>query len=1041
MYLTDIFIKRPVLATCINLLILLIGYQAIQSLNVRQYPKSDLSVVKIKTSYVGANADLVRGFITTPIERVVASADGIDYLESSSRQGLSEITVHLKLNYDTNDALAQLQAKIVQVRNDLPPEAEAPIMEVETSDSTIASMYLSFYSDVLNQNQITDYLTRVVQPRLSAISGVQRADILGARTFAMRIWLKPDRLAALNVSPTEVSKALASNNYLSALGATKGSMISVNLVANTDLNNKEEFENLVIKQDKGILVRLSDVADVVLGAESYDEEVRFDGQRATFMGIWVLPTANSLDVIKDVRSVIPEIERLLPTGMKVGIPYDATKYIDDAVNEVIKTLTETILIVIAVIYLFIGSFRSVLVPVVAIPLSLIGAASIMLMFGFTINLLTLLAIVLAVGLVVDDAIIMLENIERYVAKGMNPKDAAIKGARELIGPIIAVTITLIAVYAPIGLQGGLTGALFKEFAFTLAGAVFISGIVALTLSPMMSSKLVKQNEAPNKFQSKLNNFFEWLKSNYSSLLAATLRHRPVVLTFAFLVILLIPPFYMFSNKELAPKEDQGVIFGIVQAAPNSTLDQTVMYAEEVFKVFDQLPEKANTFQLTMPTFGFSGIVTKPWSERSRSTQDMEGPLWGQMSNIPGVRVIVTSPAPLPGGSDFPIEFIISGTDEPYRMADYANQLVGAAFESGLFMFADTDLKFDQPQTEVVIDRDKVASMGLNLSQIGSDLSVLLGGNYVNRFNIQGRSYKVIPQVKRSERLNPEQLKDYYVTGPNNQLVPISTFATLKNTVEPRSLNRFQQLNSAKIQGAVRPGATIDQGLSYLEQKAKDILPQSYSLDYAGESRQLRTEGGKLVGTMVLSFILIFLVLAAQFESFRDPFIILLGSVPLALSGALIFTFLDFTSLNIYSQVGLITLIGLVSKNGILIVEFANKLQEEGIEKLSAIKEAAATRLRPVLMTSVATVVGHFPLVLATGAGSGSRNSIGAVLVTGMTIGTFFTLFVVPSIYMLIAKDHNRHRDDSLSNGRAIDLNKDKAGDLRLVDKERASSVL
>lgn len=1008
---TELFIKRPVLAICVNLIVLFAGFQAIRALNVRQYPRSDLAVVTVQTNYIGANADLIRGFVTTPLERVIASADGIDYMESTSEQSKSTIKVYLKLNYDPNDALTQLQSKIAQVRNDLPPEAEAPILNIETTDSQFASMYLSFYSEDLSGNQITDYLTRVVQPKLSSVSGVQKADILGARTFAMRIWLDPDRMASLNISPREVSQALERNNYLSAVGSTKGSMIKVNLIANTDLKTKEEFEKLVIKEDNGTLVRLADVANVVLGAEDYEQDVQFDGQKATFMGIWVLPTANSLDVIKQVRADLPDVERALPTGMKLGIPYDSTRYIEDSVNEVIKTLLETVGIVIIVIYFFIGSIRSVFVPVVAIPLSLIGAAAVMYMFGFSINLLTLLAIVLAVGLVVDDAIVMLENVERHVREGgMKPIDAAIQGARELVGPIITMTITLAAVYAPIGFQGGLTGALFREFAFTLAGAVVVSGFVALTLSPMMASRLVHAVEEPNRFQIRLTNFFDGLKNNYERLLAKTLEWRAVMATFAVIMIVLAVPFYMFSTKELAPREDQGVIFGIVQASPNSSIEQTVMYADEVGKIFRSLPEYAANFQLTFPTFGFAGIVTKPWSERTRTTLDMEPEVWGRVGSVAGVRVIVTTPPPLPGGSDFPLEFVISTTAEPRQLYDFANQLVGDAFGSGLFMFADSDLKFDQPQSEVVIDRDKVASLGLNLQEVGADLSVMLGGNYVNRFNIQGRSYKVIPQVERSSRLNPEQLQNYHVTVADGTQVPVSTFATVERTVQPRSLNRFQQLNSAKIQGVPRPGASLDQALSFLEKRASEILPKGYAVDYAGESRQLRTEGGALMVTLMLALILIFLVLAAQFESFRDPFIILFGSVPLALSGALIFTFLDATTVNIYTQVGLITLVGLVSKNGILIVEFANKLQEEGMSKLEAVREAASTRLRPILMTSVATVVGHFPLVIATGAGSGARNSIGIVLVSGMTIGTLFTLFVVPSIYMYVARDRTQNRN-------------------------------
>jgi len=1003
MNLTDFFIKRPVVATVINLIILLAGFQAIRSLNVRQYPRSDIAVVTIKTAYIGANADLVRGFITTPLERVIASADGIDYIESQSAQSLSTITVHLKLNYNNNDALTQIQSKVAQVRNDLPPEAEAPIIELETSDSQFASAYLSFYSRDLDQNQITDYLTRVVQPKLTAVSGVQRADILGARTFAMRIWLKPDRLAALNISPAEVRAALAANNYLSAVGATKGSMISVNLTANTDLRTADEFRQLVIRRQDNAIVRLADVADVELGAASYEEDVRFSGEQATFMGIWVLPTANSLDVIKAVRAELPQIEKQLPAGMKLGVPYDSTKYINDALHEVTRTLIETLIIVVVVIFLFLGSLRSVIIPVVAIPISLIGAAFLMLLFGFTLNLLTLLAIVLAVGLVVDDAIVVVENVERHLHEGLTPIEAAKLGARELFSPIIAMTITLAAVYAPIGFQGGLTGALFREFALTLAGAVVVSGIVAITLSPMMASKLLREGDSHKGFAAMINRHFNVLRRKYSELLQHTLRWQPVTLTLAVVVILLMVPFLLFTSRELAPKEDQGIIFAIVQASPNSTLDQTVRYTELVNEVFQSMPETENTFQITSPSFGFSGMVTKPWSKRDRTTEEMVGEVFGRLGTIPGVNAIATTPAPLPGGGQFPVEFVIASTAEPRELIEFGNQLVQKAFESGLFMFADTDLKFDQPQTEIVFDRDKVASLGLNLQQVGLDLGTLLGGNYVNRFSIQGRSYKVIPQVTRAQRLNAEQLMDFYVSGPNGHLVQLATFAELKSSTEPRAIFRFQQLNSVKIQGAIPPGVTLDQALKMLETEAAKILPKGYVVDYAGEARQLRVEGNNLNTTLILSFILIFLVLAAQFESFRDPFIILLGSVPLALSGALLFTFLDFTTLNIYSQIGLITLVGLVSKNGILIVEFANSLQEAGASKLNAVIEASSTRLRPILMTSVATVAGHFPLVLASGPGAGARNSIGITLVTGMIIGTIFTLFVVPAIYVALAR--------------------------------------
>jgi multidrug efflux pump len=1000
---TDIFIRRPVLAIVLNLVILIAGLQSIRSLSVRQFPRSDIAVISVTTAYIGANADLVRGFISTPLERVIASADGIDYIESSSVQGLSTITVHLKLNFDTSAALTQIQSKVAQVRNELPPEAEAPIIQIETADEQFAAMYLGFSSKDLDQNQITDYLTRIVQPKLSAVSGVQRADILGARTFAMRVWLKPDKMAALGIAPSTVHDVLADNNYLSALGSTKGSMVSVNLVANTDLKTADEFRKMVVKEDGNSVVRLGDIADVVLGAENYEQDVRFNGQAATFIGIWVLPTANSLEVVGRVRKLMPEIQAQLPRGMTGGIPYDSTEYIEHAIREVLKTLSETLLIVIAVIFLFLGSMRAMIIPVVAIPISLIGTVFLMAVAGFTINLLTLLAVVLSVGLVVDDAIVMVENIERHLHMGERPLRAATKAARELVGPIIAMTITLAAVYTPVAIQGGLTGALFREFAFALAGAVIVSGVVALTLSPVMGAKMLRQGDTERGFAGFVNRRFDSFRHFYVRRLTTTLKYRPAVFVVWVVVVALMLPFYMFSQRELAPSEDQSIVFGIVQASANSTLDQTMLFANQVNKVYEAFPETKATFQITYPTFGFGGMVTKPWSERKKSTEQLHLESSMQLTKIPGVRVIPMVPPPLPGGSGFPVDFVIASTAEPQQLVEFGNQLVGKAYQSGLFMYADTDLKFDQPQAEVVFNRDKVRSEGIDMSQVGRDLSTLLSGNYVNRFSIQGRSYKVIPQIKRSERLTPDQLAGIYVSGPEGRLVPLSTFATLATSTEPRELKRFQQLNAVRVQGVIPPGVSLDKALRFLEDESRKILPPGYSIDYAGESRQLRKEGSKFLGVFLLSAILIYLVLAAQFESFRDPFVILAGSVPLALSGALMFSFLGLTTLNIYSQVGLITLVGLVAKNGILIVQFANELQLAGKAKLDAVIEAAGTRLRPILMTTTATVFGHLPLVFASGPGAGARNSIGIMLVSGMIIGSAFTLFVVPSIYTLVAR--------------------------------------
>src|SRR5437588_6103945 len=844
MKLTDLFIKRPVLAIVVNLVILIAGLQSIRTLSVRQFPRSDMANVVVTTVYVGANADLVRGFITAPLERVIAGADGIDYLESSSSQGVSTITVHLKLNYDNNAALTQIQSKVAQVRNQLPPEAEAPVIDLQTTDSQFAAAYIGFSAKDLDQNQITDYIVRVVQPKLSAISGVQRAEIFGARTFAMRVWLKPDKMASLGISPSQVWDSLAANNYLSALGATKGSMTSINLVANTNLQTTDEFKQLVVKEENGTIVRLGEIADVVLGAETYDQEVSFNGQTAVFVGIFALPTANTLDVMKRVRAAIPEIQAQLPAGMTVGVPYDSSEYIQSAINEVLKTLGETLLIVVLVIFLFLGSVRGMIIPVVAVPISLIGAVLLMLTFGFTINLLTLLAIVLSVGLVVDDAIVMVENIERHLHMGKTPFHAAIDAARELVTPIIAMTITLATVYTPVALQGGLTGSLFREFAFTLAGAVIISGIVALTLSPMMGSKLLRSGDTEKGFAGWVNHRFEGLQRLYTGALSATLKYRPVVLTLWVLVVLLIFPFYMFSQKELAPPEDQNFMFGIMQAPANATIDQTEMFAKEVEKVFMSTPEHRAVFQIVFPSFGFGGMVTSPFSERHRGIQEIYLDISKRASQIAGVRFIPLVPPALPGsGEGFPVELVIVSTEEPARIAEFAQQLMQKAFTSGKFMYADTDLKFDQPQTRVVFNRDKLRAQGVDLSQAGRDLSTLLSGNYVNRFSIQGRSYKVIPLVQRADRLTPDQLSQIYITGGGGKLVPLSTFATLQTTTEPRELKRFQQLNAIRIQGAFPPGVSLDDALKFLEGEAAK-LPRGFAIDYAGESRQLRTEGAK-----------------------------------------------------------------------------------------------------------------------------------------------------------------------------------------------------
>lgn len=1014
---TDIFIKKPVLSLVVSLLILILGLQAANNLTVRQYPRSDISVITIQTVYVGANAELVKGFVTTPIERAIASSGGIDYIESQSSMSVSTVNVHLKLNYDPLRAMTEISAKVNEVRNELPPEAEVPTIRIEAADQQFAAEYLSFSSEILEQNQITEFLTRSVQPRLTAIAGVQKAEVLGGRTFAMRIWLKPERMAALNVTPVQVRAALQSNNVQAALGSTRGTYTQVNLSANTDLKSVEEFKNLVIRNSPDGIIRLSDIADVVLGAENYDVVVNYSGDTAVFMGIFVAPNANSLDVVRAVNEEMEKIVADLPSGLNGRVAYDSTKYIESAIHEVVKTLSETLLIIVIVIFLFLGFSRAVIIPVLAIPLSLVGAFFIMQLCGFSLNLLTLLSIVLCVGLVVDDAIVMVENIERHIQEGLSPFRAAIVSARELVGPIIAMTVTLASVYIPIGFAGGLTGTLFREFAITLAGAVTVSAIVAITLSPMLGSRMLKPHKT---LKAPLEGPFEKFRDWYSAKLHSALEYPLGIYVFWAVITFLCIPLYILSSKELAPVEDQGVIFGIVDAQANSTVDQSSFFGKQVNEVFMSVPDTDFTFQVTFPTGGFSGMVTKPWSEREKSVFEIMPEVQQKLSKIAGVKILPITPPPLPGGGQFPIEFVIASTADTKDIYGYAQTLQATLMKSGKFMFAQLDVKVDQPDYKLNIDREKVADLGLNLQTVVADVGTLLGGGWVNRFNMAGQSYKVIPQVKREARLTPDDLASLYVTGPDGNLIRLDQVASMTHSTEPRSINRMQQLNAVKISGMAQ--MTTGEALAFIETEARKILPKNYSIDYTGESRQLMREGNTFLPVFALAVLMIFLVLAAQYNSFRDPVVILLGSVPLALFGALTFTFLKMwaplpyftdtftTTLNIYSNVGMVTLVGLIARNGILVVEFANRLQEEGKAKIDAIREACIIRLRPVMMTSIATIAGHTPLIFVSGAGAEARNSIGIVLVLGMTIGTFFTLFVLPALYMLIAKDHQKHNE-------------------------------
>jgi len=1015
---TDIFIRRPVLASVVSLLILVVGLRAISALPVLQYPRTENAVVTITTTYYGADPDVIAGFITTPLEQAVAQANGIDYMTSTSQSGVSTITVYLRLNYDSSKALTEINTKVSSVLNRLPTGTQQPVLTVKVGQ-TIDAMYIGFNSKELAPNQITDYLVRVVQPRLQAVEGVQTAELLGAKNFALRAWLDPQKLAAYGMTAADVGLALTANDYIAGLGTTKGQMVQVTLKASTALSSLEEFRNLVLKQDKGAIVRLSDVANVTLGSDDYESEVSFDGQKAVYIGIQVAPAANLLDVIKGVKDVFPEIQAQLPQGLNGQIIYDSTEFVNSSIEEVIRTLVEALVIVTLVVFVFLGSIRSVIIPVIAIPLSLIGTFAMMAAFGFSINLLTLLALVLAIGLVVDDAIIVVENVNRHLEEGQKPFPAAIQAARELGGPIIAMTVVLIAVYVPIGFQSGLTGALFTEFAFTLVGAVTISAVVALTLSPMMCSRMLKPHSHDDRgLEARvirgIDNVFDRLRRGYSRWLTGSLNYLPVTATFAVLVLGSIYFLYSATSSELAPQEDQGIIIGFATSAPNSTIDQRQIYSREIYKIGASHPETDHVFQLDVPGQSIAGYVLKPWDQRTMTSNQLQPIVQQELSGIAGAQVVAFQPPPLPGSDGLPIQFVINTTGGFDALNDVAQKFLQEALATGRFIFLNTDLKIDAPQATVVIDRDKASALGLQMSDIGGALGSMLGGGYVNYFALDGRSYKVIPQVQQSSRQNIDQILDYHIKAGDGTTVPLSTVASIVTKAIPQSLNHFQQLNSATIQGVAFPGVSQAEALQTLKELAQRTLPRGYSIDYGGASRQYVQESGGFIVTFGFALIIIYLSLAALFESFRDPLIILF-SVPMSIAGALIFLMALSTigmpgaTLNIYTQVGLVTLMGLISKHGILIVEVANELQEAGKSRREAIQEAAAIRLRPILMTTAAMVLGVVPLIVATGAGALSRFSMGLVIASGLAVGTLFTLFVVPAVYVLLAADHSKKR--------------------------------
>jgi len=1007
---TDIFVTRPVLASVVSLLILVLGLRSIASLEIREYPETKDTVISVSTSYPGASSELVKGFITTPLQQAIAQAEGIDYLSATSTQGRSSIEAHMRLNYDANAAIADIQAKVASQRSVLPDEARDPVITSKTG-STTSLIYMAFFSDTMEPTQITDYLLRVIQPRLQSLEGVGQARLLGNTVYAMRIWLNPKRMTALGVTANDISQVLRKNNYLSSVGKTKGTAVSIDLGATTDVAEEEDFYKLVVGKQNDTLIRLSDVANIELGAEGYDSENLFNGKPAIFIAIDQAPGSNPLEVAKKVHVAMEEIKQNLPEGLNFYLPYDASKFISDSINEVGITLLEAVSIVIVVIFLSLGSLRAALIPAVTVPLSLIGAAFIMLLLGFSFNLLTLLAMILAIGLVVDDAIVMVENIHRHIDMGKSRIQAALDGAKELSLPIMAMTTTLIAVYFPIGFMGGLVGTLFTEFAFSLAAAVLISGIVALTLAPMLSARVLKSSDSMGNFEKSVEAFFEKLTQRYKSILHPLLSTPSIPISFALIVLLSLYPMYLMSKKELAPTEDRGFLMVFGTAPQTATLDFLKQQTKKLVDIFEDIPEYDHTFIL----LGLGGDSHKMLggfkmghqSERERTQMEIKPELQQKVASITGLRTAVVQRPGLPGaGGGLPVQFVVISDVGYDQLSERSGELIGKAMQSGQFVFLQKSIEFDRPKSNLIIDKDRAADLGISMEDIGRNLSGYFGEGYVNRFNMQGRSYKIIPQVPDISRSSIEKLDDIYLKTASGEQVPLSSIMSISNQVEPSKRTQFQQLNSLTIEGILRPGVTLGDGLSYLEEEAKNTFPKGFKWDYTGSSRQFKQQGSALILTFFMSLLVIYLVLAAQFESWRDPLIILI-SVPLSLASALAFLMLGAATMNIYTQVGLITLIGLITKNGILIVEFANQLQiSEKLSLRDAVEKAATVRLRPILMTTVSMIVAMLPLLFASGPGAVSRFDIGLVITTGLGIGTIFTLFVVPAFYLVMARDHS-----------------------------------
>ncbi|MCX5496897.1 efflux RND transporter permease subunit [Kaistia dalseonensis] len=1009
---SEIFIRRPVLSTVVSFLILLLGAQGILSMSIRQYPKVDETVVTVTTAYPGASADVIQGFITSTITKSVSSAEGVDYVTSKSALGLSTVSVFMRLNTDPDKALTEIIAKVQQVRGQLPTEAKDPVIQKGTGFQ-FALMYLAARSETMNAQELTDYLIRVIQPRFATVNGVANADILGAQEFAMRVWIDPVALASRNVTATEVLAAINSSNFLSAPGKTKNEYYAYSIEAKTTLQDPETFGALPLRNNGAEIVRLRDVAHIELAAASTDTAVRFNGKEGVFLGIFQTPSANPLDVAAGVRAELPLIQNSLPSGMTIELVYDSTEAISASIDEVLHTILEASAIVVVVIFLFLGSFRSVVIPIVTIPLSLIGVCFILWALGYSLNTLTLLAMVLAIGLVVDDAIVVVENIHRHIEEGLKPMRAAIVGMQEITGAVITMTITLAAVYAPIAFTQGVTGALFREFSLTLAGAVVLSGFVALTVSPMMSARILKPGGG--RIQHFIDRVFDRFGNWYARRLTGSLKVRPITLLMVLALLGTMVFLFTKTSSELAPEEDQGAMFAVVNAPQYATIDYTQLYIDEIAAKTMDIPEREALFSIAgsgAANSGFAGLVLKPWSQRTRSQAQVQQEVQGRLDKVAGVQAFVFGVPSLPGtGGGLPIQVVIQSTEAADRVYAVADEIKNRAMASGKFIIIQNSLSFDTPKVNVLIDRNRAAALGVSVADIGNTLTLLVGENGVSKFDREARAYDIIPQVPQKYRMNPESLGTFFVRSQSGAMVPLSAVVSVSTTGSAPAIEQFNQLNSATLSALPRPTVTSGEGLATLQQIAKEVMPRGYFLEYAGQSRTEIETGNTLLIVFGLAIVVIYLVLAAQFESFRDPLIIMM-SVPLSIFGALVPLNLGLASLNIYSQVGLITLVGLITKHGILMVEFANQQRElRGLNRHDAIVEAARVRLRPILMTTAAMVFGVLPLLFAEGAGAKARFSMGLVIAMGMSIGTIFTLFVVPMFYTYLSSPHHKKEED------------------------------